>query len=453
MSETGMERAAPSRVRSVMVRIALCAVLAAIGWGGMVQLSRLKKPPAEAQTEERALHVETVTAKVETVQVRISGFAEAASLNVVRLATEVAGRVVYVHPRLEVGEQIARDEVLLRLDTRDYEAAVAQGKASLQAYRDTIARLEKQLTIDRNRLGTLARNLELAEKEYTRTKHLFEQSQVGTLSGVEAAERLVNAARDAVDQLQGLVDTYPLQIQEARSRLRVAEAQLASATANLERCVLRSPFDARIESSFVETGQYAAPGVDVVALADDSELEFRVPLDSRDVQQWLQFHDKDSSTSVAWFAEPKHVPVTVRWTEAPDTHVWTGTLQRIVALNRDTRTINVAVRVKAAAAAADAAGALPLIAGMFCSVEIPGREIANAIRLPRWTVSFRNTVFVVKDGRLETVPVEVARSTGEHAFVVAGLQEGDAVIVTRLVNPLEGTKLEAVPVGAEEEPE
>ncbi|MBT3379973.1 MAG: efflux RND transporter periplasmic adaptor subunit [Lentisphaerae bacterium] len=448
-----MKRPAPAKVLSVLVRIVLCAVLAAIGWLGMGKLSRMKKPPAEAEATELALHVETMAARTETVRVKISGFGEAASLNVVRLAAEVAGRVVYVHPRLEVGEQLARDEVLLRLDPRDYEAAVARGEASLQAYADTVARLEKQLVIDQSRLSTLTRNLELAEKEYARAKRLFEQDEVGTLAGVEGAERLVNTARDAVDRLQGLLDTYPLQIREARSQSRVAEAQLTSATANLGRCEIRSPVDGRIESTRVETGQYVAPGTEVLALADDSELELRVPLETRDVQRWLQFQEGAASPSIAWFAEPVHVPVTVQWTEAPDTHAWTGTLHRIVALNRETRTIDVAIRIKGPEAAAGAPGALPLVAGMYCSVEIPGREMANVIRLPRWAVSFRNTVFVVKDGRLKTVPVEVARRTGDHAFVTSGLQAGDAVIVTRLVNPLEGTKLEAVPAGGEETPE
>jgi multidrug efflux system membrane fusion protein len=64
------------------------------------------------------------------------------------------------------------------------------------------------------------------------------------------------------------------------------------------------------------------------------------------------------------------------------------------------------------------------------------------IRLPRWAVSFENTVHVSVESRLKTVPVEVERVQGEEAFVSGGLNAGDVVVVTRLIDPLENSLLE-----------
>jgi hypothetical protein len=47
---------------------------------------------------------------------------------------------------------------------------------------------------------------------------------------------------------------------------------------------------------------------------------------------------------------------------------------------------------------------------------------------------------------LKTVSVTVARIQGEETLISGGLQPGDTVVVTRLVDPLENALLDIVPV-------
>jgi len=169
-------------------------------------------------------------------------------------------------------------------------------------------------------------------------------------------------------------------------------------------------------------------------------LEILVPLDSRDARQWLRFDGQQSGTT-AWFQNVARTPCTIRWTESPGAHAWEGFLDRVVKFNQTTRTLTVAVKIPAADAIAGDQS-LPLVEGMFCSVDIPGRPMENVYRLPRWAVSFSNTVYIVRDNRLKTVPVTVVRSQGEETFVSAGLSGGDRVITTRLVDPLENSLLD-----------
>jgi hypothetical protein len=114
----------------------------------------------------------------------------------------------------------------------------------------------------------------------------------------------------------------------------------------------------------------------------------------------------------------------------------------VVKFDQETRTVTVAVRIDAAEAHPSGADSLPLVEGMFCSVEIPGKVLQGVFRLPRWAVSFEDTVYISKDGRLRTVPVSVSRIQGEEAFVSEGLRPGDRVVTTRLIDPLENTLLE-----------
>ncbi len=185
-----------------------------------------------------------------------------------------------------------------------------------------------------------------------------------------------------------------------------------------------------------------AAGRQVLTLADDSILEIHVPLDSRDVRQWLQFSDSRKHPGTAWFTGLELVTCSIRWTEASDNHKWRGLLHRTVRFDRQTRTLTVAVRIDSANAAGNGTQGLPLVEGMFCAVDIPGKTLKNVYRLPSWAVSYQNTVYQIRESRLKTVPVEMARAEGDTVIVSDGLRPGDWVVTTRLSDPLENTLLE-----------
>jgi hypothetical protein len=117
----------------------------------------------------------------------------------------------------------------------------------------------------------------------------------------------------------------------------------------------------------------------------------------------------------------------------------------VVKFDQRTRTLTVAVRVSAEAAMSQDDRSLPLVEGMFCTVEIPGRLMQRVYRLPRQAVNFENKAYLVDgNGRLKTVAVSVERIEGEYVYVRQGLNPDDSVIVTRLIDPLENALLDIV---------
>ena len=111
-------------------------------------------------------------------------------------------------------------------------------------------------------------------------------------------------------------------------------------------------------------------------------------------------------------------------------------VNRVSLFDEKTRTVKVVLRIDSSQFSANSTS-FPLVAGMFCRVEIPGRSLQQVVELPRWAVSFENTVYVIRDRRLETTPVGVVRVQNNKAYISEGLEPGDMVITTRLVNPLE----------------
>ncbi len=430
--------------KHVMIRIGICLLILVSGWVGMNGLASLKEPPAEAKTEERPIKVKTTTAQPRDYPVVISGYGEARALTVVTVAPEVSGRVVYTHPDLKAGQIIPSGDIMFRVDPSDYEAGLQEARAGVTQWQATVARLKKQYAIDSQRLKTLERSAQLAKTEFERIKRLFEADRVGTRSGIDQAERAYNSALDQADQISQAVSLYPLQIREAESSLASSRARLSVAETNLSRCEIAAPFNARIQSVTVETGQFVSPGQNVLTLVDDTILEIQVSLDSRDARHWLQFEPASNRQPTAWFGSLAPVECTIRWTEDKTGTGWTGMLNRVVRFDQQTRTLTVAVRINAQSAMGDGRRSLPLVEGMFCTVDIPGRTMRGVYRLPRQAVTFENKAYLVDaDNRLKTVDVRVERIEGEYVYVGQGINPGDTVILTRLIDPLENALLEA----------
>jgi len=380
-----------------------------LGFGGFKFLKGQKKAPGHAKQIEMPLRVQAVEARFKDFSVQIEAHGELRSIRMVEIAAEVAGSVVEVHPRLQTGEIIAEGELLFAIDDRDYRSEYESNKT---------------------RLAILKRDKELTAKELVRVRTLFEKNKVGTRAGVEKTEQ---AANNSADRLA--------QVQQALTRAKI----------KLERCRVLAPFTCRITSKNIEKGQYVAPGKIVLGLADDSVLELEVPLDSRDAFEWLPFvknnHDNPVA-SEAWFAAVEPVLCEVIWTEDANNKA-TGVLNRVSSFDEKTRTVKVVLQIDSRQFAKQNRP-MPLVAGMFCRITIPGGLMKDVVELPRWAVSFENTVYVIRDGRLETAPVQVVRVQDDNAYISKGLVQGDMVITTRLVNPLERSLVEVLKVASSE---
>ena len=172
-------------------------------------------------------------------------------------------------------------------------------------------------------------------------------------------------------------------------------------------------------------------------LADDTVLEIPVALDSREANQWLQF--EKGLADRAWFNRLKPMDCRIYPTDYDGAVFHTGRLHRVVRFNPAARTLVVAVRLDAGNTSS------PLVGGMFCRVEIPGRTLKQVVRLPESTLGGAQHLYLSRQGKLKKVPIEVVRMEGADTFVRAALDPGDRVIVTPLENPVEDSELIHIP--------
>lgn len=147
-----------------------------------------------------------------------------------------------------VGSLRARDSVMLRAETngRITEVAFNEGLAVTQG--QVLIRLDDSIV--KAQLQEAQAKLSLANSQHRRSQQL---SQQGFIS---------SQARD-----------------EAASQLQVAQASVALAQAQLDKTMIRAPFDGLVGLKNISVGDYLSPGVELIAIeaVDPLEVDFRIP--------------------------------------------------------------------------------------------------------------------------------------------------------------------------------
>ena len=165
------------------------------------------------------------------------------------LEAEVNGRITAILPGLVEGSRVRQGEVLVTIDPRDYELAVAEARAALQ-------RAES--------------NLRLEEGAQAVSQHEME---------------LIGAGTTVDPAYQDLMLRKP-QLQTAQANVESAKANLDAAQLKLDRTQVRAPFDAVVQAVAVSEGDFARSGKMLVKLAATDRVFIRASLPVSSLEQF-----------------------------------------------------------------------------------------------------------------------------------------------------------------------
>ena len=202
------------RYRSWLISAVIVALIALWLFSGQFGEDPPSEPVAHSilqNTDNYSVRVRRQAAEEVTRIVSVNG--RTAPARIVELNAETDGRVVAIGA--ERGQRVNAGGLIVRLDTRDREARLAEAKAVVRQ----------------------------RELEY------------------EARERLKTEAYVSDAQLQ-----------EAEALLESAKAELKRAELDLEFMVIRAPFDGALQERHVEVGDFVASGDPVATLVDERRL-------------------------------------------------------------------------------------------------------------------------------------------------------------------------------------
>lgn len=335
--------------------------------------------------------------------------ARVATASRVEVGSTLTGRVRQV--TVAEGARVEAGDVLVRLDRAELEAALAQSEAN---ERQAAARLAGLRSTGRSAArAALAQSesvLVAARAELQRTDDLVARGFLSEarLDEARRAVAVAQAQREgAAAQLAANADAGS-DVAQARAQLAQAEAARAAAASRLGEAVLTAPADARVLDRMVEPGQIVQPGRALMALALDGPLQLVAQVDERYLAQ-LQPGQAAGVVADAY----------------PD--------QRLAA-----RVLSIAPIIDAQRGAIEVKFALPqplpgfLREDMTVSVEVETARRDRALVLPadalRTDDARKATVWLAREGRVETRTVRTGLRTLDAIEVVDGLAEGDLVL-------------------------
>ncbi|NVK88881.1 MAG: efflux RND transporter periplasmic adaptor subunit [Gammaproteobacteria bacterium] len=384
--------------------------LAILGLALLILFGLLSSKPQARKWGERpapSVAVEIADLTPQSYQVWVESYGSAAALTQTQLVSDVNGRVIEVSPNIRSGSAFKKDEVLLRLDNRDYKIEVdiaASNVADAEvAYLQELAQAE------------------LAEKEW----NIRPQN--------EAAREL--ALRKP-------------QVAAAKKALEAAKARLAKAKLNLERTEVRAPFDGKVLRQMVDLGQVISPSQAIAEIYSTDKVEVRLPVKMADLAH-LSLPDESDVAGAKVLFEGEM---------GNQTYQWQGRLVRSEgAFDTATRMLYVVAELDQPFTTTEQRPAIRI--GQFLRAKIAGRQLDNVFVIPRRAVSQDYQVSIAQEGKLQKRKINPLWTDADAVVVsavssldamtsqqakLAVLSASDKLILTPTANLPSGTRIKAI---------
>ncbi|WP_180085330.1 efflux RND transporter periplasmic adaptor subunit [Acinetobacter sp. YH12145] len=200
-------------------------------------------------------------------------------------------------------QQVKKGDVLVRIDARDAEIALAQAQAELlkakRQYKQTAANsssLNSQIFVSDDAIHSASAQVAKAQADLNKAQDELQRRQQLAASGAISKEEL-STAQSAVNTAKASFDVAQAGLAQAKSSQKaaqsnkaandaliqdsnenstpdvlVAQARLQQAQLDLERTQIKAPFDGVVTRRNIQVGQRIAPGTSLMMVVPVSQL-------------------------------------------------------------------------------------------------------------------------------------------------------------------------------------
>jgi membrane fusion protein (multidrug efflux system) len=190
---------------------------------------------------------------------------------VVQISPQIPGEITDV--AVTDNEDVAAGTVLMRIDRRNYVAAVAQARGALAEAQARVANDDAQIDAQRSQIDQARQQVEQAqaalkfsEEENQRYQKLLQQGS-GTEQRAQQAVSDLTQKRASLASAQASATTADKQLEVLRTlragtmaQVEEAQANLDKAEADLARTTILAPEDGRVAKLTAAKGAYVQPG-------------------------------------------------------------------------------------------------------------------------------------------------------------------------------------------------
>jgi RND family efflux transporter MFP subunit len=353
-------------------------------------------PKTERSREARqAPLVEVVPLVVEPIQRIVEAHGTVMPAREVMIAPEVSGRVVEIHPSLQLGGIIREGDLLLRINPEEYELALARAESAL-------AEAQAGLDVERGRQLVAEREWELFGKQ------------------------LPDAERG-----QALALREP-QLRQAEARISSAQSVVEQAKLDLKRTTIRAPFDALVLAETVDVGQLVASGHTVASLAGTDAFWVQVSVPRARLAAVLE------AVAQGRGAARVHSDIAAGGAPLPAVVV-----RHLGQVDSEGRMALVLLAVDdPLAIEPENAGRQPLPLNSYVRAELDAGTLDGALPIPRKGLRENGLVWVAdKENRFRVRETEILWSQGELLALRNTFEPGDQLVVSPVADVVPGMEV------------
>lgn len=352
-------------MKNIIVRILVTLVILLCAAAGVYKLY-LSKPEAKSKKvvvvapEVSCIHVPLANYRPD-----VSSFGTVQSYFETDITSELSGKIISVSPKFRVGEMVSEGEVLVTIDSADFTAALATEKANLILMESALVEEE-------------VRALQAAEDW-------------------EASGRKISSASDFVLRKP--------QMAAAKANIDAVKAAITKAEVDLERTVLRAPYDAVVTERNASVGNYATVQNMLGTLVATEKAEVRISL------SFVQMRHIDFS--------PENKPMVKLINPVDERAQWDAQLTRLEATLDPQNQVSYGIATVEKPYSNTAA---PLLVGSFVNVLIPSKELKNVYQLPEAAIVNDQYVWLV-DGDSKLIKAEINRIQSDDSFAYVRIEQ------------------------------
>ncbi|MBW7876707.1 MAG: hypothetical protein H3C47_12045 [Candidatus Cloacimonetes bacterium] len=194
------------------------------------------------------------------------------------IASEVAGKISWIHPELREGHCFMKGSSLIQIENEDYKLELSRLNQQVLVYHQELLEL-KTLKNELQKNGVLLKdNLIVSRRELKRQADLARTSSVPE-GNIDPFQRAANQAEILVNQWQSEMDRLPLKIEKLKHQINSLSASAGIAELKIKRSEIVIPFDGCVTRKNVHLGQWVNTGQILIQVeaTEGRELLARFP--------------------------------------------------------------------------------------------------------------------------------------------------------------------------------
>ena len=308
---------------------------------------------------------------------------------------EIIGPVVYVSSKLYEGSSFNKGDILAKIDSKDYELDIKSAESTLAA---------------------------------AKTKLSFEKAES-------------NSAREEWKKIgsgePGDLTLRIPQLKQAESAVEAAEANLERLKRNLDKTIIKAPYDGLVRKKNIDIGTVVSPGYLLASIYAIDYVEVKLSIPDEDLA-FLDIPLDGTEINIE-----NQARVNLIGSFGGENIIWNGKIVRMEAeIDSKSRMAILIARVSDPYNLSKYK--IPLRVGQFVEAEIIGKKFNNIYTINRELIRNNNQVIIINeiDTTLDYKSVNIIRYIDDFALINKGLDYKTSICLTNLDVMYDGMKVQ-----------